>query len=215
MGEHLVRNERVGGSTPPSSKHISFGLHPRLIVCIYMLNKKQRKELLEIARKSIEAYLKTGRKTETSESDPVLLEKMGVFVTLKEKGQLRGCIGNIIAREPLYIAVRDMAIEAAVSDPRFARLETQELKNIEIEISVLSPLEKIDSADKIKLGTHGVLIRKGFDSGVFLPQVAQETGWSKEKFLSCLCFHKAGLKADAWKDKTSDMYIFTAEVFSE
>lgn len=180
-----------------------------------MLNKEQRKKLLEIARKSIETYLKTGKKIETNETDPVLLEEMGAFVTLKEKGRLRGCIGNIVGRGPLYLTVRDMAIEAAVSDPRFSKVETQELKNIEIEVSVLSPLERVDSADKIQLGKHGVLIRKGFDSGVFLPQVAQETGWSKNEFLSNLCSHKAGLNADAWKDKTSEIYIFTAEVFSE
>ena len=180
-----------------------------------MLNKEQKKKLLEIARKAIETYLKTGKTIEVKETDPVLLKELGAFVTLKEKGRLRGCIGNIIGQKPLYLTVRDMAIEAAVSDPRFTRLETQELKNIEIEVSVLSPLEKIDSVDKIKLGKHGVLIRKGFASGVFLPQVAQETGWSKDEFLSNLCSHKAGLKPDAWKDKASEIYIFTAEVFSE
>ncbi len=180
-----------------------------------MLNKEQRKKLLEIARKSMETYLKTGKTIEVKETDPILLKELGAFVTLKEKGQLRGCIGNIVGREPLYLTVRDMAIEAAVSDPRFARVETQELENIEIEVSVLSPLERVDSADKIQLGKHGVLIRKGLDSGVFLPQVAQETGWSKDEFLSNLCAHKAGLNADAWKDKTSEIYIFTAEVFSE
>jgi len=184
-------------------------------VGFHMLNKEQKKKLLEIARKAIETYLKTGKTIEVKETDPVLLKELGAFVTLKEKGRLRGCIGNIIGQKPLYLTVRDMAIEAAVSDPRFTRLETQELKNIEIEVSVLSPLEKIDSVDKIKLGKHGVLIRKGFASGVFLPQVAQETGWSKDEFLSNLCSHKAGLKPDAWKDKASEIYIFTAEVFSE
>lgn len=80
---------------------------------------------------------------------------------------------------------------------------------------MLSPMEKVDSADKIELGKHGVLVRKGMQSGVFLPQVAAETGWNKEEFLSNLCLHKAGLAPDAWKDKSIEMYIFTAEVFSE
>ena len=182
---------------------------------VAMLNKAQKKRLLEIARKSIETYLSTGKKMEITETDPVLLKEMGAFVTLNEHGQLRGCIGNLVAREPLYLTVRDMAVEAAVGDPRFSQVDLSELKRIEIEISVLSPLERIDSAEKIKLGTHGVLIKKGFNSGVFLPQVATETGWSKEEFLSNLCSHKAGLSPDAWKDKSTEIYIFSAEVFSE
>lgn len=180
-----------------------------------MLNKGQRKRLIEIARSSIEDYLKTGRKPEIAENDPVLLKEMGAFVTLHERGQLRGCIGNLVGTEPLYLTVRDMAIEAAVADPRFAPLKLSEVKDVEIEISVLSPLERIDSVDKIEMGKHGVLIKRGFNSGVFLPQVATETGWSKEDFLNNLCAHKAGLREDAWKDKSTEIYIFSAEVFSE
>ncbi|MCM8766402.1 MAG: AmmeMemoRadiSam system protein B [Candidatus Omnitrophica bacterium] len=180
-----------------------------------MLNTNQRKRLLEIARKSIQTYLKTGKKLELSEDDPVLLKQMGAFVTLHKYGQLRGCIGNLIGDRPLYLMVRDMAVESAVGDPRFPPVEITELDDIEIEISVLSPLEKVDSADKIELGKHGVLVRRGFRSGVFLPQVAEETGWSKEEFLSYLCSHKAGLDPLAWKDKDTELYIFTAEVFSE
>ncbi len=180
-----------------------------------MLNKEQRKRLLEIARNSIATYLKTHKKLELSEEDPLLLKEMGAFVTLHKNGQLRGCIGNLIAKGPLYLTVRDMSVEAAVGDPRFSAVELSELKDIEIEISALSPLERIDSAEKIKLGTHGVLIKRGFNSGVFLPQVATETGWSKEEFLSNLCSHKAGLAPSAWQDKSTEIYIFTAEVFSE
>jgi len=180
-----------------------------------MLNKNQRKRLLEIARSSIETYLKTGKKLEVTETDPILLKEMGAFVTLHEHGDLRGCIGNLIGSQPLYLTVRDMAVEAATRDPRFPAVELNELKDIGIEISALSPLERIDSADKIQLGIHGVLVRRGFRSGVFLPQVATETGWSKEEFLSNLCSHKAGLSPDAWKDKSTEIYIFTAEVFSE
>ena len=180
-----------------------------------MLNKEQRKKILEIARNSILTYLQTQKKLEVTESDPTLIKEMGAFVTLHEHGQLRGCIGNMIARGPLYLTVRDMAVEAAVNDPRFPALDLSELKDIEIEISVLTPLEKVGSADEIELGRHGVMVKKGFSSGVFLPQVATETGWNKEQFLSNLCSHKAGLPADAWKDKSTELYTFSAEVFSE
>lgn len=180
-----------------------------------MFNLKQKKRLLEIARSSIEVYLKTGRRLEVKESDPVLLTPMGAFVTLHEQGELRGCIGNLIGTQPFYLTVRDMAVEAAVGDPRFFPVKLIDLANIEIEISALSPMERVDSADKIILGKHGVLVRQGFKSGVFLPQVATETGWSKDEFLSNLCSHKAGLPALAWKDKAVELYIFTAAVFSE
>jgi len=181
-----------------------------------MFNREQKKKLLEIARKAIEYYLKTGKRIEVNQpDDPVLSKNMGAFVTLHKYGQLRGCIGNLIGEKPLYLTVIDMAIESAVDDPRFPPLKLEELKDIEIEISVLSPLEKIDDPKDIILGKHGVLIRKGFRSGVFLPQVAEETGWSKEEFLSYLCSHKAGLPPYAWKEKDTELYIFTAEVFSE
>lgn len=180
-----------------------------------MLNKNQKARLIEIARSSIEYYLKFGKKIEVSDSDPLLTKEMGAFVTLHESGQLRGCIGNIVGRQPLYLTIRDMAVEAAVGDPRFMPVKLSELKDIELEISVLSELELVPSADKIQLGKHGVLVKRGFSSGVFLPQVATETGWSKEEFLSHLCADKAGLAADAWKDKATQMYIFSAEVFSE
>jgi AmmeMemoRadiSam system protein B/AmmeMemoRadiSam system protein A len=182
---------------------------------VAMLNKEQRKRLLEIARKSIETYLGTGKKLEFEEQNPALLKEIGAFVTLHKQGELRGCIGNLIGQQPLCLTIRDMAIEAAVDDPRFPPVELTELKSIEIEISALSPLQRIDDPDKIQLGVHGVLVRRGFQSGVFLPQVATETGWSKEEFMSNLCAHKAGLSPDTWKDKSTEIYIFTAEVFSE
>jgi len=180
-----------------------------------MFNRTQRKRLLQIARTSIEAYLKNGKPMEVSEKDALLNQTMGAFVTLHEHGELRGCIGTMVGRQPLYLTVRDMAIEAAVGDPRFSPLRPAELKNVEIEISALSPLEKVKSADDIVMGKHGVILKRGFSSGVFLPQVATETGWTREQFLSQLCAQKAGLAADAWKDPATELYVFTAEVFSE
>jgi len=180
-----------------------------------LLNKEQRVKMLDLARRSIETYLKTGKKLQVSESDPALVRQMGAFVTLREKGELRGCIGNMVGSRPLYLTIRDMAVEAATGDPRFTPLKAEALKNVDIEISVLSPMERVAGAEMIKLGIHGVMVRRGFNSGVFLPQVAQETGWNKEQFLSYLCGQKAGLPADAWKDKDTELYVFTAEVFSE
>jgi len=180
-----------------------------------MLNEKQKKRLLEIARKTIEEHLKTGKILELNETDPKLKKACGAFVTLHERGELRGCIGNIVGQKPLYITVRDMAIQSSTQDPRFAPVKLPELKDIKIEISALSPLKKIKDAKEIQLGVHGVLVKKGWNSGVFLPQVAAETGWNKEEFLSNLCVHKAGLPADAWKHSSCEMYIFDAAVFSE
>jgi len=180
-----------------------------------MLNESQKKRLLQIARETMETYINTGKRSEFKETDPVLNRPMGAFVTLHENGQLRGCIGNIIGSGPLYLTVRDMAIESSTGDPRFQQVSGSELKNIDVEISVLSELKKVASPDEVIMGEHGVVIRSGFRSGVYLPQVATETGWSREEFLSSLCAHKAGLPPDAWKKGEADIYVFTAEVFGE
>lgn len=180
-----------------------------------MLNEGQKKRLLQIARETIEAYIKTNKILDFKEDDPLFNREMGAFVTLHKGGQLRGCIGNIIGKGPLYLTVRDMAIESATGDPRFPSVTTSELKNIDIEVSVLSELEKITNPDEIVMGKHGVLVRSGFRSGVFLPQVATETGWSRDEFMNNLCAHKAGLPPNAWKTGDVDIYIFTAEVFGE
>ena len=179
-----------------------------------MFNINQRRKLLEIARNSIDAYLKTDKKLTFSETDPGLSKDLGAFVTLRVNEDLRGCIGSMTGRGPLYKTISEMAVEAAVRDPRFPAVIPRELKNIEIEISVLSPMEKVNGPEDIILGKHGVLLKKGFFSAVFLPQVATETNWSKEEFLSHLA-SKAGLEPLAWKDKNAEFYCFTAEVFSE
>lgn len=180
-----------------------------------MLNDTQRKRLLQIARESITSYVKEGKRKQFTESDPVLNKPMGAFVTLHEAGELRGCIGNMVGQGPLYQTVADMAVEAATGDPRFQKLSAKEIDKIKIEISVLSPLKKVKNADEIKIPGDGVIVRSGFRSGVYLPQVADETGWNKEQFLTSLCAHKAGLSPDAWKDPAAELYTFTAEVFGE
>jgi len=180
-----------------------------------MLTSAQKKELLGIARKTIESYIKDGKVPDFKVDDEGLKKNEGAFVTIRKSGELRGCIGNIIGQQPLYLTVRDMAVESSFADPRFAPVGPGELKEIKIEISVLSEPKRVESADEIKIGVHGVIVKSGYRSGVFLPQVADETGWTKEEFLSNLCEGKAGLPADAWKDKKTELYIFTAQVFSE
>ncbi len=180
-----------------------------------MLSEKQRKRLLEIARTTMEEHVKTGKITEFTETDPELLKEKGAFVTLHYKGELRGCIGNIIGRGPLYKTIRDMAVESSSRDPRFSPVSKGELKDIKVEISVLSVPVKERDVSKIKMGVHGVIVKRGFNSGVFLPQVATETGWGRDEFLSVLCTQKAGLPADAWRDPGTELYTFTAEVFGE
>ena len=147
--------------------------------------------------------------------DEVLKRDMGAFVTLHKNGQLRGCIGHMVATGPLYLTVRDMAIAAAAQDPRFSPVTLGDMDDIDIEVSALSPMEKIDDPAKIEPGRHGVMVRMGGRSGVYLPQVAIETGWDRDQFMDSLCAHKAGIPADAWRTGECDIYIFTAEVFGE
>ena len=181
-----------------------------------LLTLNQKRRLVDIVKQTIEQFVSTGKIYEVTETDPRLLEEEGVFVTIHKLGQLRGCIGNILGQGPLYKLVRDMAISSASQDPRFSPVRKEELKDLEIEISVLSKPWEIKNIDEIQLGDHGVIVRQGlFNQGIFLPQVATETGWSKEEFLSELCSQKAGLPADCWKNPKTRIQIFTAQVFSQ
>jgi AmmeMemoRadiSam system protein B/AmmeMemoRadiSam system protein A len=179
------------------------------------LTREDKKQLLHIARQTIETYLNKHRMPAIDEntlSDNLKVHS-GAFVTLNKYGSLRGCIGRFIADEPLYKVVQEMAIAAATQDYRFPTVEPEELKNIDIEISVLTPLKKIKSIDEIKLGRDGIYIKKGNRSGTFLPQVADETGWTKTEFLGHCARDKAGIGWDGWKD--ADIYTYQAIVFSE
>jgi AmmeMemoRadiSam system protein A len=182
---------------------------------ISVLSLAEKKELLKIARNSIETFVKTGKTPDFTVKDARLEETEGAFVTITKHGALRGCIGNIIGQEPLYETVRDMAVAAASKDPRFTPLTAAELKDINVEISVLSKPRRVKDASEIQLGKHGVIVSANGRQGVFLPQVADETGWSKEEFLSQLCSQKAGLPPYAWKDPDTALYVFTADVFAE
>ncbi|NLX06977.1 MAG: AmmeMemoRadiSam system protein A [Phycisphaerae bacterium] len=181
------------------------------------LSDEQKRTLLALARRVVNAEV-AGTDPAPAEppGDPVLNLPCGCFVTLHVAGQLRGCIGTFQANAPLHRTVAEMA-QAALADPRFThqRLRTVELDELDIEISVLSPLEKTDDPMSLELGKHGIYIRRGYRTGCFLPQVATETGWDREQYLSYCCSHKAGLAAGAWKDRDTEVYLFTAEVFSE
>ncbi|MGA1864865.1 MAG: AmmeMemoRadiSam system protein B [bacterium] len=178
-----------------------------------LLNKQEQEKLLDIARSSITSYLKRQGLPEFDVTEPRLLEPRGVFVTLHKKGMLRGCIGYTKPIMPLYKATSDCAVSAAVRDPRFSPLKKEELDEIDMEISALTPLRKIDDINKIKVGEHGLYISRGLNSGLLLPQVATEYGWDRLTFLAQTCA-KAGLPKDAW-EKGADIYIFSAQIFGE
>ncbi|MFH1691695.1 MAG: AmmeMemoRadiSam system protein B [Candidatus Omnitrophota bacterium] len=182
-----------------------------------MLTKEDKKELLAIARSAIETYLSTGNTKVPAQhiESPGLNLKRGLFVTLHKKGRLRGCLGIFSSDEPLYQSVAKIAIDSSTRDYRFSPVEKGELKDINIEISVLSEPKLIDDWRKIRLGTDGVIVKKDSFSGVFLPQVASETGWDLETFLGQLCSQKAGLPYNAFKDPATKIYVFQADVFAE
>ena len=177
------------------------------------LSTTEENLLLKIARESINNYVSEGIKTPIEASGENLLAKQGCFVTIKQKERLRGCLGQFTSDKPLCQLIQEMAIAAATHDPRFYPMENEDLQNFELEISVLSPLQKIESIEEIEVGVHGLYIEKNFYRGVLLPQVAIEYGWDRDTFLSQTCL-KAGLDKDAWKED-AEIYIFTAQVFGD
>ena len=181
----------------------------------FSLTGEERAQLLQIARTSIENTLarKTDLPYDSTKMSPALQEHCGAFVTLHKGDKLRGCIGNLMGYKPLYQTVASMACAAAFEDPRFYPVKESEMKDIDIEISVLSPLRKIQSIDEFQLGRHGIYMIKGEHRGTFLPQVAEETGWTKEEFLGHCARDKAGLAWNGWKD--AELYVYEAIVFGE
>jgi AmmeMemoRadiSam system protein A len=178
------------------------------------LTAVERQTLLTLARRTIEHFLRDGSRVELPKGEGLLAERCGAFVTLHKRGQLRGCIGNLVGAAPLLETIREMAIAAATEDPRFHRVRAEELPDLDIEISVLSPMRRIKDVGEIEVGTHGILMRRGMYQGVLLPQVATEYGWDRETFLTHTCL-KAGLPTEAWKEPETIIEIFSAEVFGE
>jgi AmmeMemoRadiSam system protein A len=176
-----------------------------------MIESAERHRLLQLARDTIAAYL-AGLAPPVPAASPILDRRAGVFVSLHKGRALRGCIGHIEPDQPLARAIPSAAVAAASTDPRFAPMTVEELADVAIELSILGPLERIKGVDEIEIGRHGLLVERGWNRGLLLPQVALEWGWDAEAFLSQTC-HKAGLPPDAWKDAT--IWRFEAEVFSE
>lgn len=181
----------------------------------FNLNEEDKIALLKIARNTLSDYIPDQSETEIDPKNisTALRVHAGAFVTLKLNNQLRGCIGHFEADKPLYKIVQEMAIAAATEDPRFSPVKEQEINKLEIEISVLTPMKRIEHIDEIVMGKHGIYIKKGYRAGTFLPQVATETGWNKEEFLGHCSRDKAGIGWDGWK--TADIYTYEAMVFSE
>ena len=179
-----------------------------------MLNREERHSLLALARDTIQARL--GRKSLPvfNPRSEALKELRGAFVTVHKKGKLRGCIGYVEAIKPLHQTVQEMAVAAAFQDPRFPPLAPAEFGDIDIEISVMSPVRRIRSVNEIEVGMHGIIIKRGYNQGLLLPQVAAEQGWDRDTFLEHTCY-KAGLPGDCWKKPDTEIYVFSAEVFSE
>ncbi len=178
-----------------------------------LLSDEEQKELLKIARDTIVSYVTKGTVPAVETSSKGLNLESGCFVTIKQKEQLRGCIGNFVSDKPLYRLVQEMAVSAATRDPRFYPMKSHDLGDFRLEISVLSPLTKASSIEEIQVGVHGIYIIKGSYRGVLLPQVATDYGWDRDEFLKHTCI-KAGLPEDAWRGEC-DIYIFSALVFGE
>lgn len=180
-----------------------------------MLDEKEQQLLLDLARSAISARLADAPAPEVPRGAG-LDTPAGAFVTLRTKGdgRLRGCIGQIEATEPVAATVARVAVNSAIQDPRFARLETQELDSVWIEISVLSALERLADPRQIVIGDHGLYLTARGRAGLLLPQVASQREWDVETFLTQTCF-KAGLNGTCWQDPRTEVYTFTAQVFSE
>lgn len=176
------------------------------------LSEEEKKVLHRIAKAVIENKTKGKPVPDFKIDSPVLKENRGAFVSLHKKGQLRGCIGYIEGRGPLHKTIEEMAEAAAFRDPRFLPVVERELSELDIEISVLTPLRKITDVNEIEVGKHGIYIKKGWNTGLLLPQVATEYKWDRKTFLEHTC-QKAGLPSNAWKEKDTEIYIFSADIF--
>ena len=180
-----------------------------------ILNPEQQKELLSIAREAIELAVRYDLPDASREyQHKIFYMKFGAFVTLRKGKELRGCIGYVQAIKPLVDTIIEMAQAAALRDPRFEPVTAQEIEKLGIEISVLTPMTKLESVDDLMIGKHGLYIEKGFHRGLLLPQVAVEHGWDKTRFLQQTCI-KAGLMPEEWQEPNTDISVFSAQIFSE
>jgi AmmeMemoRadiSam system protein A len=179
------------------------------------LTREEKVILLQVARESIRDHLGgVETKRHRVAATPGLRQKCGIFVTLHRGRALRGCIGFITSSKPLIELTAETAVASAFQDSRFKPLQEEELGEVEIELSVLSSLKRVQSIEEIQVGIHGIIVRCGFYSGLLLPQVATEHGWDRETFLSNTCY-KAGLEDDCWRNPDTEIEVFSALVFNE
>lgn len=181
----------------------------------FSLSSSDKNFLLKLARETISEFVRSGNtpKIDPGKLSETLKTPCGAFVTLKKDHKLRGCIGRFEPNQPLWEVVQSMSIAAATHDYRFEKVQSNEINQLELEISVLTPLKRIQSADEFILGKHGIYIKKDNSTGTFLPQVATDTGWSKEEFLGHCAEEKAGIGWNGWK--TAELYTYEALVFGE
>lgn len=179
------------------------------------ISNEEKRILIKLARNSIKSLFHNFNSSEIPIEDyPILKTHKGAFVTLTIDNRLRGCIGYITSNLPLNKTVEDAATQAAIGDPRFPKLTSDELNLINIEISVLSEPFPMHNYDEIILGKHGLILSEGSKRGLLLPQVPVEHGMNKEEYLSALC-EKAGFYPELWCERILNIEMFTAEVFSE
>ncbi len=219
----ILKYANSGDVTPDKSRVVGYGAVALIKETArqnsssleYKLGSKEQDVLMSIAKKSVETAV---RERHLYEPTPAvleaLLEERGAFVTLKKKGELRGCIGDLSPAKPLYLMVRDVAALAALRDPRFPAVTATELGSLEYEVSVLSPFRRVTEWKQIRVGRHGLVVKQGEYEGILLPQVAVEQGWDRTTFLNEVCV-KAGLPPHAWQDEATDVFLFTAWVFGE
>jgi AmmeMemoRadiSam system protein A len=178
------------------------------------ISAADQKLLFRVARESIMAHLKGEKSVLPQVTSPILNKPSGVFVTLQRHGSLRGCIGYLEACKPLLASVQEMAVAAAFGDPRFPPLREDEVADLDIEISVLSPMHQIKNIDEIQVGRDGIYLERGGCRGLLLPQVATEYGWDRLTFLKQTCT-KACLPQNAWEDPATRIFIFSAKILHE
>jgi AmmeMemoRadiSam system protein A len=179
-----------------------------------MLDEMDKIALLKLARLTLESHLVDGTTPTYHTSRASLLEKKGAFVSLHDKEDLRGCIGQLYPDRELYKIVQHCVVSAALEDSRFLQVRLEELPDLNIEISVLTPFRRIRDVEEIQVGKHGIYIVQGSFRGLLLPQVATSYGWDKRTFLEQTC-RKAGLAESGWRDERSIIHTFEAEVFDE
>ena len=204
-------NEEMG--KPPKNGEMNRNMAHQKEVARQMKIESQSL-LLQIARDAIIYYLEDRIPSKLQGLDAELLQQLGAFVTLHKRGQLRGCVGQIVSDKPLYETVAEAAIAAATRDPRFHRVNLSEMPELDIEISVLSPLQPLGRIKDLEIGVHGLYIKDSEYSGLLLPHVATAHNWDRTQFLQQAC-KKAKLPDDAWQDPETEIYLFSSQVFEE